>query len=114
MKIRYLASIDMYEIKYIDVNRISPVDLMRLISFKSFSQEEQDDMRYRGIDVKGDLDDDTFTNISEAQRLYHISPRVLLLARRAAHLRKLRKVETAWVDLKPRQLHSRGRQTAWR
>ena len=105
---RYLASLDMYEVKYADLVRISPVDLLRLINLNSLNVEEQNDMYFRGVDFRGDLDDDTYRNISVLQHYYHLSARSLLLAKRASHLRRLGRTDSKWIYLKKRILHSNG------
>jgi hypothetical protein len=55
-----------------------------------------------------DLDDDTYNSISVCQYYFNLSDRVLKLAKRQEHLYRLKRVESPYLKLKPRQIHSKG------
>lgn len=108
MKIRYLKTTESFEIEVPDplqnrngnrngngeedsiVVRISDYDLVMLLN--------------SGFAVRGEeVDDDTFYGIKLLKEKWNLSVRILTLAKRQQHLRKLNRVDTAWVELKRKE-----------
>lgn len=96
MRIRYLKTTEMFELEVPDplrkkededriVVRISDYDLVMLLK--------------SGFAVRGD----TFYGIKLLREKWNLSVRTLTLAKRQQHLRKLNRVDTAWVELKRKE-----------
>lgn len=99
MRIRYLKTTEMFELEVPDplqknedriVVRISDYDLVMLLN--------------SGLAIRGEeVDDDTFYGIKLLREKWNLSVRTLTLAKRQQHLRKLNRVDTAWVELKRKE-----------
>ena len=103
MKIKYLKTTEEFQIEVPDpLNesecifvRISDYDLMSMICGRT----------------PKNLDDDTKLGIQKLLEKYILTTRTMKLAKRQQHLRKLNRVESAWIELKskerqPRQMTS--------
>ena len=105
MRIRYLKTTETFELEVPDplqqnggedriVVRISDYDLIMLLK--------------SGFAVRGEeVDDDTFYGIKLLREKWNLSVRTLTLAKRQQHLRKLNRVDTAWVELKRKERKGR-------
>ena len=68
---------------------------LRLADFALVSMIEQENVSAYDLD----LDDETFDYVRGLQKTCYVSYRLLVLAKRQSHLRKLGRVETAWVEI---------------
>ena len=87
-KIKYLKTTE--EFVFSNGLRISDFGLVTMI--------ERDNVSARELD----LDDETFDYVRNLQKTCYISYRLLLLAKRQLHLRKLGRAETAWIEMSKR------------
>lgn len=105
--INTLDSVDDYYLNY----KVAESDLLRMIGIDFYDKDEQAELFYKRLlpsVEQRELDDDTFNSVSVCQWYYNLSPRVLKLAKRQAHLHRLRRVESPVLTLSPRVFHSKG------
>lgn len=55
-----------------------------------------------GFRIRGELDDDAYNGIILLSNTHRLSARTLDLAKTKAHLRRLKRTDTAWLTLNPR------------
>ncbi|MCR4661735.1 MAG: hypothetical protein K5765_07050 [Clostridia bacterium] len=94
----------------IDVKIFEP-DLLRMMKIDSYSDDEKNELYYHKLLTEYEqinLDDDTFWGISILQYFFHVSKALLKRIKRQNHLFKLYRVDTKWVTIPIRQLHSNG------
>lgn len=103
--INTLDSVDNVYVNY----KISEPDLKRLISIDSYSKEDKEVFKFSLREVEQhDLDDDTYNSISVCQYYFNLSNRILRLAKKQEHLYRLKRVESPYLKLRPRQIHTNG------
>ena len=103
--INTLDSVDNVYVNY----KISEPDLKRLISIDSYSKEDKEVFKFSLREVEQhDLDDDTYNSISVCQYYFNLSDRILRLAKKQEHLYRLKRVDSPYLKLKNRQIHTNG------
>lgn len=105
--IKYIKTKDAFVIKGLDYfgseqseNFISSVDLLRMIKVKNANMFQYE---------KNELDDDVFFNICITQVFFYISEKTMKDAVKQAHLRKLGRTKSMWVELKKKKNKNGGR-----
>lgn len=112
--IRYTKTDNCFTINTLDYNdevfvdyKVSESDLKRMIRVDTDERELCFKEVLKEIE-QCDLDDDTYSSVSACQYYFTLSNRVLLLAKRKAHLKRLGKVNKSVLELKPHVFHSKG------
>ena len=113
-RVRYLSSLDLFEVDLIGTGwtvRDNEADLVRMIELDKFSADEKNEIYYHKLfkEIEQlDLDDNTFAYVSIAEYYFTLTKRTLALCKKQAHLRKLGRVNSAWLKLTDYRFHSRG------
>lgn len=93
-ELRYLKTSEEFELRGPDPLNVTASITVRLTDFELSSL-------IRGVEA--DCDDDAKGMVRNAMKSHTLSERTMALAKTKAHLRKLNRVDTAWLELRPKK-----------